>query len=312
MALSPATMCYATVVRRGWLALLLFAWMAWPATSRAETVGCVGLALPATITVPGHYCLDADSSQAFSVWAVAINADDVVLDCNGHRIRNTDAASAWPGIRAEDRRNVVVRNCVVDGFHEGISFSTNGGAGNADVQLLDNSLSNFRQQGIVAWGSTFRIEGNRITQGLGNDNGVNVGISLVSLDANGAGTIIRGNVITGLRPSSGDPVNDVMGISLGNVRNIDITDNVITDLHARTGRCAWGIYGSGATAVRVVGNTILTTRSPEAAPYDGSNCGGAALFGTPEQQATNVCRDNIGGHWNTNFTGCLKTGNSEW
>jgi hypothetical protein len=287
----------------GCLALAMLLWLAWPATGRAETMDCQALTVPTTITVPGHYCLVADSTQAFSLWAIAIAADDVVLDCNHHRLRNTDAASAWPGIRAEDRHRVTVRNCVIDGFHDGISFGNNG-AGNADVSLLGNQVLNFRQQGMVLWGSSFRVEGNRISQGLGNDNGGIVGIYLISFDQKGAGTVIRDNVISGLRPPPGDPANDVMGIFLANVQNTEISGNVISDLHARTNHCAWAVYGSGAVGVLATGNTLQSALQPEAAPYDGTPCGGISLFGTVEQQATNVCRDNVVGHFNTDITGC--------
>ena len=249
-----ATPIHPTHAWRGWLAVAMLSWLAWPAPGRAEATACQPLTVPTTITVPGRYCLVADSTQAFSLWAIAIAADDVVLDCNHHRLRNTDAASVWPGIRAEDRRNVTVRNCVIDGFHDGISFGNNG-----------------------------------------------------------AGTVIRDNVISGLRPPPGDPVNDVMGIFLANVQDTEISGNVISDMHARTNRCAWGVYGSGAVGVLAAGNTLQSALQPGVAPYDGTPCGGISLFGTAGQQATNVCRDNVVGHFNTDITGCgASDANSEF
>src|SRR5436190_6022674 len=264
-------------------ALVLAALFLAPA-ARAGTIGCQSLAIPGDITQPGHYCVDADATAAFTFSAIQIHADDVVLDCNGHRLRNTDPAIPWPGIRAEDRHNVVVRNCVVDGWHEGISFGSNGTpTGNTNIRIIDNQVLNFRQTGLYLFGSTFRLEGNRITQGLGNDNGVIVGIALWSFDQNGAGRVIRDNVISGLRPPPGDPSNDVIAIQLANVRDTELSGNIISDLHARTGHCAWGIYGSGASGVSATNNTVLAARQPEAAPYDGTPCGSIALFGTVEQ-----------------------------
>ena len=298
-----ATPIHPTHAWRGWLAVAMLSWLAWPAPGRAEATACQPLTVPTTITVPGRYCLVADSTQAFSLWAIAIAADDVVLDCNHHRLRNTDVASVWAGIRAEDRRNVTVRNCVIDGFHDGISFGNNG-AGNANITLSGNQVLNFRQHGLVLWGSTFRVEGNRISQGLGNDNGGIVGIYLISFDQNGAGTVIRDNVISGLRPPPGDPVNDVMGIFLANAQDTEISGNVISDMHARTNRCAWAVYGSGAVGVLAAGNTLQSAHQPGVAPYDGTPCGGISLFGTAGQQATNVCRDNVVGHFNTDISGC--------
>jgi hypothetical protein len=247
-------------------------------------------------------------AQAFGAWAISIAANDVVLDCNGHRIRQTDPGGAFPGIDAQARQNVTVRNCVVDGFHDGISFSNNQ-TGNYAVNILDNHVLNFRQQGIIAWGSSFRIEGNRITQGLGNDNGGITGIFLLSMDQNGAGTVIRGNLITDLHPPATDPSNDVTGIFVANVRDTVIADNVISNLGANAQHCAWGVYGSGATAVSATGNQILSP--PRTGPDDGTQCGGIALFGTAEQQATNACRDNVVGHFNGNISGCLEISNTE-
>jgi hypothetical protein len=306
--------CLATVPCRAWLAAALLAWIAWPASARAETSSCIVLdTLPQQIMTPGKYCLDHDFSQSFNAWAIDIYSNDVVLDCNGHRIRQTNAAGAFPGIsNGIERSNVTVRNCVVDGFHDGISMSTNTAAGNRENVIENNTVVNFRQQGIVAWGSGVRIEGNHIANALGDDNGGMVGISLVSLDGNGAGNVIRNNTITDFRPGSNANANATQGIFLGNVRNTEISGNTISGLNSRTGQCTWAIYGSGATGTQVTGNVLLSVPQPVAAPLDGGQCAAVAMYGTVEQQATNVCSDNVASHFNTNYFGCVVNTNTSF
>lgn len=297
----------ATVICRAWLAIALFAWLAWPAAARAETTACTVLAsLPASIGSAGTYCLEQDFSADFGYYAIAINTNDVVIDCNGHRIRQTDPAGAWGGIGSGVERNhVVVRNCVLEGFRNGIEMSTNTSAGNRTAVIAGNTIVRFRESGIIAWGSGLLIENNHIAQALGTESGGLVGIYLLSSDANGAGSVIRGNTITDFRPGAFASPNWTLGINVSNVRNTDIGHNTISALNARTGQCTWGIYGSGASGTRVGDNTILGVVQPVAPPVDGSQCAGVALYGTAEEQATNVCSDNVIGHFGTATFGCV-------
>jgi hypothetical protein len=300
----------ATVFRRAWLAIALFAWVAWPAAARAETTACTVLgALPIAVGAPGNYCLDHDYAQAFDYFAVNITGNDITLDCNGHRLRNTNAANAYPGVDVGGSlSHVVVRNCVIDGFHDGIIFSNGGGNGARNSIARDNTILHFRQQGIVGWGSSLLIEGNRISQALGDDNGGAIGIYLISIDANGSGSVIRNNTIVDFTPAPSGAANAVAGIWIGNVRNTEISGNTVANLNARTGQCAWAVYGSDPTGTRVTGNVLLSVPQPVAAPYDGSQCG-ISLYGTAQEQATNVCDDNVVGHYGAIY-GCVSAGNT--
>jgi hypothetical protein len=301
-----------TVIRRAWLAMALFAWLFWPGWARAETTACTVLdTLPAQVTVAGNYCLDKDFSQVFSAWAINLASDDVTLDCNGHRLRQTDPAGAFPGIEVSaDRRHVVVRNCVVDGFHDGILFSNGAGGGGRDSVAQGNTVLHFRQSGIVAWGSSMHIEGNHISQALANDNGGAYGIFLMSADSNGAGSVIRDNTITDFTPATSGAANAINGIFIANVRNTEISGNTIANLPARTGQCAWAIYGSDPTGTRITGNVLLSVQQPVVAPLDGNQCG-ISLYGTAQEQATNVCDDNVVGHYGAIY-GCVSAGNTEF
>jgi hypothetical protein len=86
---------------------------------------------------------------------------------------------------------------------------------------------------------------------------------------------------------------------------------VISGLYANTNWYVSAIAGSDVTGTLVARNTILSP-PPLPAPLDGSQSGGIVLSGTLEQQATNVCRDNVVGHFGSNVVGCVKDGNTEF
>jgi hypothetical protein len=306
----------ATLAIRAWIAFLLFASLAWPAVARAETAQCTVLdTMPATIDAPGIYCLDQDFVQVFLGDAIRINSDDVVLDCNDRMLRHNDANSLGNGITTTSgRHNVTIRHCRLDNFTTGISIETNGLLGGSEVHLLDNTITRFRVSGITAYGSTIAIEGNRITGGRADTgSGGMTGIYLASFNSDGAGSGIRNNVIADLVPQPFEEnANETMAIFFGNVGNTEIAGNVISGLFARGGgHCAWGIYGSSPTGASITGNVIMPPPSPPAPPNDGSFCGGITLYGTVPQQATNVCRDNVVGHFNTPIYGCVESGNTK-
>jgi hypothetical protein len=302
----------ATVVCRAWLAFALFAWLAWPASVRAETTGCTVIdSVPYNILAPGNYCLTQDFTVA-SGYGIIISSDDVVVDCNHHRLRNTDPAAYAPGVsNGVEHSNLTVRNCVIEGFREGVSMSTNTPPGNRENVIENNTILRFHGQGIIVWGSGVRIEGNHISQALGDDNGGMIGIALWSMDNNAAGNVVRNNVITDFRPGAFANPSGTLGIYVATDRDTVIEGNTISGLNARTNQCTWGIYsGYNATGVEVRDNVILSVPQPVAAPLNGTQCGGVTLSGTPETQATNVCVDNVVGHFNTNFSGCVLNTNT--
>ncbi|QSX79170.1 right-handed parallel beta-helix repeat-containing protein [Agrilutibacter solisilvae] len=90
---------------------------------------CTGFidALPATISTRGTWCLRADLDTAQSSGgAITVNADNVVVDCNDHRLSglagggNTIASGVVS--RQADRHNITVRNCSIQGFRYGVAL----------------------------------------------------------------------------------------------------------------------------------------------------------------------------------------------
>ena len=301
---------------RAYVLLVLAALLVWASPpARADTQACTVLdTLPATITVPGRYCLEQNFVQAFEFGdAITINADDVVLDCNDHQIRATSSASNATGISTSNaRRNVEVRNCQLDNFYVGMVFTGGvaepGAVGN---RIIGNTILRTRQVAMYVIGSANLVEGNRIALSSGNVNGVVYGIYMYSPAAQGVGNVIRGNHISDIKPTPPGDGNTVEAITFFNVRNTEVSGNVISGMYANTNWGTYGIKGSQTSHNTITGNVVLSP-PPLAAPLDGGFYVGILMSGTAEEQATNVCTDNVVGHFNTNVNCGTEVGNTEF
>jgi hypothetical protein len=292
------------------LGLLLSA--ATPAPVRAETLGCIAIdALPTAIQAAGHYCLASDFVQDFADnTPLLISHADVVLDCNGHRIRHTAPANiSAHGIGTNNNlANIEIRNCVIDGFFTGINVSRDDVAiGFARIE--NNTILNARVYGISVSGANVIVAGNRIDHTLGNSaangpSGIYVGT--------GRGVVLRGNQITDIRPQTSASSGIAIGINLQDVRDSVIEDNVILGLSAYTGYGVYGILAGSSSGLAVNRNVIASPPVPGTPPNDGGHYYAILLQGTAEGVATNVCRDNITGHFNTDIAGCTKALNDEF
>ena len=234
-----------TWYRRALATGLLAASMLAP-VARAETTACLPIeSLPAILGAPGHYCLVSDFTQSLNTSAIVIAADDVVLDCNGHRIRNTLNTNGATGISLYDRNEVTVRNCVVDGFFGGINLSTSTEGRGTGNRIEGNHVVNARQQGITLAGSRNLIVGNRITRMTGNHNGVAYAIYLVNFSSFAVGNVIRDNVIADFMPTPPGSDSTVRAIYIGNGRQTVIEGNTISGLYERTGKYLYAIESYG-------------------------------------------------------------------
>src|SRR5690606_10611061 len=123
---------------------------------------CTGFvdSVPATITVPGIWCLRKDlSTNVSSGNAVTIAANNVTLDCNDFKVGGLAAGngSGARGIHASNRQNVAVRHCNVRGFHVGIDIF--GGAGHL---VEDNRLDSNLYVGLSVYGENSLVQRNRV------------------------------------------------------------------------------------------------------------------------------------------------------
>jgi parallel beta-helix repeat protein len=287
--------------------LVLAGTFALPTAARAETWICTVIgALPYDITASGQYCLEQDLAVDGS--AINITADQVVLDCNGHRLHSLSAGK-YNGVTAgTNRQDVVVRNCVIEDFGGGIYLSGTGDPGAHGNLIEGNTVLRSGGYGIQVWGSNNRIERNRISGNTGANNGESDGIVLIGAGGHGCCNAVRDNTISDFRPPLPNSFNfDTIGISFDNVHSTEITGNTITGLYAPTGRTVHAIVSQGTSQAFVARNTVLRA-PPLPAPLDGSQDFGIVIFGS---DGTNVCRDNVVGHFDSaDISGCVDSVNT--
>lgn len=206
--------------------------------------------LPATqvgISAPGKYCLSGNRSLP-----IEINGPDIELDCRTRTLTNPSTGGGpggGVGIMVRGGGKVVVRNCRVDGFANGIQADVASGA-----QLLNNTVLRAQDTPIIVHGNPFqgppgppaepvRIVGNRV---IGYDSGqpANWGPALRVHGLPGA--VIANNVVAGYRGRG--------GLELGESPDAQLTGNQFLDFE--TGHRM--IQFMNSPRARVVHNTIMS------------------------------------------------------
>jgi len=150
---------------RTWsMAATLVAAVGLNAFAEVPTIPCRPiLRVPVTIKHAGHYCLLRSVATDVSAGAaIAIEADDVVLDLGG---RILDGSAAGPetetvGIGALGRSNITIRNGTLRGFLAGIQLSDQGTSAGHVIEGVTAERNTSR--GIEAEGAGLRIRGNRV------------------------------------------------------------------------------------------------------------------------------------------------------
>jgi hypothetical protein len=117
-----------------------------------------GTATAITISAPGTWCLDQDLVECVDVIEsffamIKVDADDVTIDCRGHRMSYAGSANTMYGIATlGGRQRVTVRNCHLHGFSTAIA------TGNMDGFLVeDNTVRDSRPDSM---GMSTSIDGN--------------------------------------------------------------------------------------------------------------------------------------------------------
>ena len=183
--------------------LCLLAAMAWtkPAAAAESFHTCTGTitALPAVITTAGTWCLANDLATAITTGnAITVNTNNVTINCNDFRIGGLAAGlgTTAVGINADTRTNTTVRNCNIRGFFYGASLE-------GDGALAENN----------------RFDSN----------------TWVSLGIGGESSTARGNRILNTGGSTYVFNNKVKGVGIYSIGNVEIYDNVVNGVRARTG-----------------------------------------------------------------------------
>lgn len=178
-------------------ASLLAAVLLVPMPSRAETVNCTNItSLPATLTTQGVYCLKQNLSTGISEGsAIEIQANNITLDCNGYKIGglaagpNTNAS----GVRSNSSSNFTIRNCHIRGFLVGIGL-----------------------YGLLSGDGAHLVENNRLD-----------GNTMVGMDIQGDGSIIRGNAIVANGGSTRYAEPSYFSRGIQSLGDSDVLDNTV-------------------------------------------------------------------------------------
>jgi parallel beta-helix repeat protein len=281
--------------------------------AHAEVGACTVIdTMPYSIFTPGRYCLDQDIiGTSVEGYRLRIYADNVVVDCADHRIVDSNDANTNSAILVTgDHKDATIRNCVIENFQTGILIQESADDGSSGHVLENNTILRSRQAGISASGSNMRIEGNRVLGNTGNLNGLAYGIRVYSSYAHGTGNTIRDNLVADFKPTPPPATGtQVIGISFFYVHDTEVTGNTVSGLYSTTNQYTYAIDSSSATGSVVTDNRVLAPPAL-AAPLDGNAFYGIHLAGTPEEQATNLCRGNTVGHWSTDILGCTQVDNT--
>lgn len=143
IALAPGT-----VIRRAWPKLGLLAGLAAFGALACEPVSPG----PETLT-NGVFCLDFDVSVDESAFVLG---NDSVLDCQGHRIKDSSGYTQNAVVGNGD--NIVLRNCVIDGFTTPVYFY-----GVNSYRIEDSSFHDARATAIMAIGADGLVSGNTVS-----------------------------------------------------------------------------------------------------------------------------------------------------
>jgi parallel beta-helix repeat protein len=111
-----------------------------PAPSYTEITGCT------QITSPGEYRLVSDIIDSGASKCINIQADNVILDCQGHIIDGNDTSGS-NGIYDDYRINVTIKNCIVTDWYYGIYFDS------SNSNTLSNIIANSNYFGIFLYNS---------------------------------------------------------------------------------------------------------------------------------------------------------------
>ena len=155
---------------------------------------CTGVVEPdangvVAIDQPGTWCLDRDHVAVLSSTYrryIEILADDVTLDCRGHRLTFGGGYSEPRAITGNGHRRIVVRNCDVRGVWLGVSLAASSLA-EGEFVVEDNTFRG-NSRSIEVNGAHSVIRRNRIYDSSGE----------VVLVASNGGPMVIDNLIDGV------------------------------------------------------------------------------------------------------------------
>lgn len=211
------------------------------APAQAETLNCTAITVtPAVISIPGVYCLTQSLVTNMATGtAIAITANNVVLDLNGFRLANSSAGTGTSakGVAAVGVKNVTVKNGIVRGFFTGISLTDAASPGTARNYVVEDILAD----GNTCFG--FIVEGAGSV--VRNNHVGATGGTTVSVNANVWAIYIAGNGVSAIN----NDVDSVTGVGTGVSTAIGIGPNTsgsfIVNNRITTSTNGIAFYGTG-------------------------------------------------------------------
>jgi hypothetical protein len=268
-------------------ALLVASLLVLSAVARAEITDCTEIAaVPYHIRAPGIYCLKRSLSlPLLQNEAIAIQADDVVIDLNGHTLENFPGAAGrgW-GVYGRNIRHATVRNGTIRGFEIGVNLENLSGESTGHLVerllldrsslaglMVDGASSVIRSNrvmrtgasphtyGIFAAGAGIHVIDNAVTDTVEAPGGIAVGITAYMAP----GGVVERNVVSN---AAFGPSRSI-GIEVALGGRVAIVGNRITSMHS-------GILVAPGNASLYMDNTV----GGAIRPFSGGTAAGVTNF----------------------------------
>ncbi len=166
---------------------------------RAEITDCREItAVPWTITNRGVYCLLHNLASADPAGnAITINADDVTIDLNGHKLEGTaGSVTMATGIASSGHSNVTVRNGTIRGFLTGIQLTDALDVASGNL-VEDIRADRNTKAGIVVGGRGAIVRRNQVL-GTGGSTAPFTGSDRpTAIEFDSPGGLVSGNLVEG-------------------------------------------------------------------------------------------------------------------
>jgi hypothetical protein len=227
-------------------------WSGLPSAQAAAAIRTISK-VPYTITVPGSYVLGRNLDYAGGPYAITIASDDVTLDLRGFRLRSTGDISKntqTAGIYATTRRNVVIKNGIVQGFFRGIYLESN------DLTVGGQLVENVRAMQSTFLGIQVKGRGAIVRNCEVNTVEGSVVYDLIryGIDVQGALVVIMNNEVHDVSPGTGLNGLTAYGIRAQTVDGAVISGNRVANAvnFAVSGAAIGVIDGAGVVIERNV------------------------------------------------------------
>jgi len=261
------------------------------ASTQAETQQCTTItSVPLTISASGSYCLTGNLASS-SGTAITIQADNVVLDLNGHTLSGPGGSSSI-GIASNLRRGLRIHNGTLRGFTNAVFIDDHNSPFTYGGVSSRHEVNDLRIEGaytaISVVGSYSSIHHNTIM------DSTQYGIFSASISGAGSGAVnILANQI--FNTGSTSAANPVYGISAGGMGSL-IQDNAVANLR--------GPANSAAIRTTTTGNNVSHNRESDYdTAYSVSCTNGTKVEGNLATTSNGVvgCNQPTANTYNSNF-----------